>query len=84
MFERQNIESLQSSLYEWYVGYEDIKEILQTEIKGPTKHNLVDGNVSILVAGCGNSSLCEDLSRDGIDFLFLLVLDAHFITCNNI
>jgi hypothetical protein len=54
-------------LYEWYVSYEEIREILFAEIKGsPEAEFHVDRNISMLVAGCGNSSLCEDLSRDGI------------------
>ena len=73
LFQRQSAESPQSSLYEWYLGYEEIREILLNEIKGSPKDELndVDRNISMLVAGCGNSSLCEDLSRDGIYFLFV-------------
>lgn len=52
-------------LYEWYIGYQDIREILHEEaIKGSNEKDVYK-NLSLLVAGCGNSSLCEDLSMDG-------------------
>ena len=88
LFQRQSTESTQSSLYEWYVGYEEIREILLTEIKGSPEAELhVDRNISMLIAGCGNSSLCEDLSRDGIFSLFVqLILCQRLgkITTNNV
>ena len=85
LFQRQSTESTQSSLYEWYVGYEEIREILFAEIKGsPEAEFRVDRNISMLVAGCGNSSLCEDLSRDGMNSLYVqLILWKRLGIINN-
>ena len=47
-------------IYEWYLPYADLKPLLQRDIIG------FDKNPRILVPGCGNSSLCEDLANDGM------------------
>lgn len=52
-------------MYEWYVTYAEIKLKLEEDMKKVA----VSGDHSclrILVAGCGNSTLCEDLANDGL------------------
>jgi len=50
-----------SDLYEWYLDYADFKDLLARDIMSL---DTLKSSV-ILVAGCGNSELCEDLYRDG-------------------
>ena len=51
------------SLYEWYIDYPEFYKLLVDDLsrldKGDQKSS------SIVHAGCGNSSLCEDLYKDG-------------------
>jgi hypothetical protein len=50
-------------LYEWYIDYPEFYKLLMNDLsrlnKGQQKSS------SIVHAGCGNSSLCEDLYKDG-------------------
>jgi hypothetical protein len=62
-------EDEKNRLYEWYLSYDEFKDILLPEL---VKIGDFDSNV-ILISGCGNSTLCEDLYHSGnsnaIDFM---------------
>jgi len=66
--------------FEWCKSYENIKELI---------HKHVKTNDKILILGCGNSSLSEDLYRDGyrnivnIDFS-PVVIDNMSIKCQDL
>ena len=59
-------------LYEWYLPYSDIRSLLMPEL---VRYGGV-GIARILVPGCGNSSLCEDMMKDGafqcINYILLI------------
>jgi hypothetical protein len=48
--------------YEWYVPFESIKQLLLSDIGSDEK----SFDKSILLPGCGNSGLGEDLARQGL------------------
>lgn len=48
-------------LYEWYLSYDEFKDILLPEL---ARIGDFDSN-KILVSGCGNSTLCEDIYNSG-------------------
>jgi hypothetical protein len=45
--------------YEWYLSFADLKEFLIPEI------HRYGSSARVLVSGCGNSSLCENLAQCG-------------------
>ncbi|PIA55592.1 hypothetical protein AQUCO_00700120v1 [Aquilegia coerulea] len=47
--------------YEWFKDYSHFQHLIQQHI--PSNSN---SNSSVLELGCGNSKLCEELSKDGI------------------
>lgn len=49
------------SKYEWYLLYDEFKEFLLPELVQNGSFELA----KVLVTGCGNSTLCEDLSESG-------------------
>lgn len=53
-----------SELYEWYLPYSDLRRML-----GPEIDRYGVRSARVLVPGCGNSSLCEDLANDGLQLL---------------
>jgi hypothetical protein len=48
------------STYEWYLSYESLKPELVPQLEA-----CADLHSEIVVAGCGNSTLCEDLWTNG-------------------
>eukprot|EP00602_Paraphysomonas_sp_CaronLab_P007951 CAMPEP_0185035482 /NCGR_PEP_ID=MMETSP1103-20130426/26931_1 /TAXON_ID=36769 /ORGANISM="Paraphysomonas bandaiensis, Strain Caron Lab Isolate" /LENGTH=1068 /DNA_ID=CAMNT_0027572581 /DNA_START=27 /DNA_END=3233 /DNA_ORIENTATION=+ len=65
-YEKENEEKI----YEWYLNFEDIQEILVYDLQECMErlgNNLPSNEMigEILVSGCGNSSLCEDLWKAG-------------------
>ena len=50
-----------TSKYEWYLSYDEFKDFLLPELS----QNGSFESVKVLVTGCGNSMLCEDLSESG-------------------
>lgn len=48
------------STYEWYLSFHELKQYLSPDLEACSTLNL-----DILVPGCGNSTLCEDLWKDG-------------------
>lgn len=53
-----------SKTYEWYVSFNDIKFNIDRDISSLDYNS---NKFSIMVSGCGNSSLCEDLETNGYD-----------------
>ena len=49
-----------AAIYEWYLPYGDLKRLLL-----PETARFGGSSARVLVPGCGNSSLCEDVARDG-------------------
>jgi hypothetical protein len=49
-------------VYEWYLPYDSLKTILLPELEASCSSPV---SQEILVAGCGNSTLCEDLWTSG-------------------
>jgi hypothetical protein len=48
-------------IYEWYASFDKIKDyIVQELLRSPKKLES-----SVLVSGCGNSSICEDMWENG-------------------
>jgi hypothetical protein len=54
-------------VYEWYLPYDSLKTSLFPELEACT----CSLSQEILVAGCGNSTLCEDLWTSG-ELMFVL------------
>lgn len=52
--------SSQEVLYEWYLPYSDLRLLLKPELD-----RFGGSSARLLIPGCGNSSLCEDLALDG-------------------
>lgn len=57
----EGIKDEANRLYEWYLSYDEFKDILLPEL---SKIGDFDSNI-VLVTGCGNSMLCEDLYNSG-------------------
>ena len=57
-----------SEIYEWYMTFEELKKYLIPDIQISEE---CSGFSSILVAGSGNSSICEDLYKAGLSPLEL-------------
>ncbi|KAJ1306670.1 hypothetical protein OPQ81_007665 [Rhizoctonia solani] len=61
--------------FDWFKSYKDIKDILENYIPGR--------DVRILMLGCGNSTLSEDMYQDGyrnivnIDFSSVVIQHMH-------
>lgn len=54
------------STYEWYVSFENIKKQLLLDLrKCDSRLAIRNPPLKIMVSGCGNSTLCEDLWREG-------------------
>lgn len=51
-------------IYEWYLNFEELKPLLLSDITQAQQQIPLVGEV--LVAGCGNSSMCEDLFHAGV------------------
>ena len=49
------------SLYEWYIEYDVFHKLFRRDL---VMHRMPSSS-SIMVAGCGNSSFCEDLFKNG-------------------
>ena len=61
---------ISNPIYEWYLGFEDIIKLINEDISSSlnllrNKKQINSLSASILVSGCGNSSLCEDLVHYG-------------------
>jgi len=50
--------------FEWYQRYENIKHILKPEILSPTNTFPPPSQTRVLILGCGNSTLGEDMIND--------------------
>jgi len=50
--------------YEWYVSYERLRPPLLADLL-QQQTTRSGGGCRVLVAGCGNSTLCEDLHAEG-------------------
>lgn len=66
--------------YDWYLPYSDMRAELLGEVAGVAGEGVLDGGrkearaaVRVLVVGCGNSALSEELHADG--FTSLLSVD---------
>ena len=66
-------------LYEWYLSYDRLRPLLLPSLESLECHG---GSDRILVAGCGNSSLCEDLAADGCAGVVgcAVIIDIHLIS----
>lgn len=49
-------------VYEWYASYQEIEKYIREDVSSISSNA---AGVNILVSGCGNSSLCEDLYHSG-------------------
>ena len=49
-----------AAVYEWYLSFDEFRALLLPELRRPD-------TLPTLVTGCGNSTLCEDLQRAGVD-----------------
>ena len=52
---------INAPLYEWYLSFDEFSSLLLPELSQTGDFQ----NSKILVSGCGNSSLCEDLHKSG-------------------
>ena len=62
-------------VYEWYVSFSDIEVVFQEDVNElPAK-----GKSLILVSGCGNSTLCEDISNKGTAVIALFTVRCMYV-----
>jgi hypothetical protein len=55
-----------STIYEWYLSFDEYSALLLSELKSYEDREY--DNNGVLVTGCGNSTLCEDLyNRGGVN-----------------
>ena len=58
-----------STIYEWYLSFDEYSALLLPELK--SYEDCEYDNNGVLVTGCGNSTLCEDLyNRGGINLKY--------------
>ena len=62
-------------LYEWYLSYDEFSSLLLPELSKKDEYEIGE----ILVSGCGNSSLCEDLQNSGIQSIFTYSFTCLFV-----
>lgn len=70
-------------VYEWYVSFSDVEAVFQEDVK----QTQAKDNSLILVSGCGNSTLCEDISDKGKlsgvpiwhEFVWGFKLNSHWV-----
>ena len=64
------------SIYEWYLSFTELQPYLVPEL---TRLGM---SSPLLVTGCGNSTLCEDLLQCGqYKVLAIIFIFALFLTC---
>jgi SAM-dependent methyltransferase len=63
-----------NDIYEWYMSFNELKDKLYKDIfiSGllPSNKNNIEFKNKILVTGCGNSTICEDLVNVGFDNVY--------------
>ena len=63
--DKRGQKSTDSEIYEWYLNFDEIKSLLVPDIVNARKE-VANATGDVLVAGCGNSSMCEDLFNAGV------------------
>ena len=61
-----NSKAQTTDIYEWYLDFEELQTLLLPDITRARKLSAGQDEAEVLVAGCGNSSMCEDLYHAGI------------------
>jgi hypothetical protein len=59
-----------TSTYEWYVSFDAIRDRLVTDLrKCESQVRMRNPPYEVMIAGCGNSTFCEDLWREGFQHI---------------